>query len=96
MEKIAEWDPAEYINTKDDIIAFLVCALEDNDTEYLFKTLEYVSRSKGMTKIAHELGVTREGLYKSLSPDGNPSFNMVIKLLDILGYKLTVKEKEIA
>jgi probable addiction module antidote protein len=46
-----------------------------------------------MTQIARELGITREGLYKSLSPDGNPSFETVIKLLDILGLRLKVEQK---
>jgi len=41
-----------------------------------------------MTRIAKELGLTREGLYKSLSPSGNPSFKTVAKLFDILGLRI--------
>jgi probable addiction module antidote protein len=44
-----------------------------------------------MAEIAKELGVTREGLYKSLGPMGNPSFTTVAKLLGILGMRLTVQ-----
>jgi probable addiction module antidote protein len=46
-----------------------------------------------MSQIARELGVTREGLYKSLAPTGNPSFETVLKLLDILGFRLKVEQK---
>jgi probable addiction module antidote protein len=46
-----------------------------------------------MAQIARELGVTREGLYKSLSPTGNPSFETVLKLLDNLGFRLRVEQK---
>jgi probable addiction module antidote protein len=46
-----------------------------------------------MTQIARELGVTREGLYKSLSPGGNPSFETILKLLDVLGFRFKVERK---
>jgi probable addiction module antidote protein len=46
-----------------------------------------------MTQIARELDVTREGLYKSLAPTGNPSFETVLKLLDILGFRFKVEQK---
>jgi probable addiction module antidote protein len=46
-----------------------------------------------MAQIARELGVTRMGLYKSLSPDGNPSFETVIKLLGILGFQLSIQKR---
>ena len=90
---VSDWDPAEYINTKEDITAFIGAALEENDIEFLLKTIGYVARSEGMSQIARELGVTREGLYKSLSPAGNPSFETVLKLLDILGLRLKVEQK---
>jgi probable addiction module antidote protein len=91
--KVSKWDPAEFIDTKEDVIAHLTVALEENDTEFLLKTMGYIARSEGMAQIARELGVTREGLYKSLSPTGNPSFETVLKLLDILGFRLKVEQK---
>jgi probable addiction module antidote protein len=91
--KVSKWDPAEFIDTKEDVIAHLSVAFEDGDMEFLLKTMGYIARSEGMAQIAHELGVTREGLYKSLSPAGNPSFETVLKLLDILGFRLKVEQK---
>jgi probable addiction module antidote protein len=52
-----------------------------------------LARAEGMTQLAKELGVTREGLYKSLSPNGNPSFDTVLKLIDILGFRLSIHQK---
>jgi probable addiction module antidote protein len=46
-----------------------------------------------MTKIAKELGVDRAGLYKSLAPDGNPSFKTVFKLVELLGFRLKMESK---
>jgi probable addiction module antidote protein len=89
-----KWDPAEYIETKEDVIAFLEGALEDNDPEFLFKTIGYIARSKGMAQIARELNLNREGLYTALSPQGNPSFITVARVLDNLGFRLSVQLKE--
>jgi probable addiction module antidote protein len=93
METVRKWDPAEFIDTREDVIAHLTVALEDGDTKYLLKIMGAIARSEGMAQIARELGVTRMGLYKSLSPDGNPSFETVIKLLDILGFQLSIQQK---
>jgi probable addiction module antidote protein len=90
---VSDWDPAEFIETKEDIIANLSVALEDGDMEYLLKIMGQIARSEGMSQIARELGVTREGLYKSLAPTGNPSFETVLKLLDILGFCLRIEQK---
>ena len=89
----SKWDPAEIIETKETVIAFLECALEDYDPEYLLEIIGDICRSKGMTQIARELGVTRKGLYKSLAPDGNPSFKTVFKLLDLLGLRVKLEQK---
>jgi probable addiction module antidote protein len=93
MKTVSKWDMAEFIDTKEDVIAHLTVALEENDMDFLFEVIGALARSEGMTQIAKELGVTREGLYKSLSPNGNPSFDTVIKLLDILGFRLKVEQK---
>jgi probable addiction module antidote protein len=90
---VSDWDPAEFIETKEDVIANLSVALEDGDVEYLLKIIGDIARSEGMSQIARELGVTREGLYKSLAPTGNPSFETILKLLDILGFRLRVEQK---
>jgi probable addiction module antidote protein len=93
MEEMSKWDIAEVLDTKDDVVACLEVALADNDTGFLFETLHALARSEGMVQLARELGVTREGLYKSLSPNGNPSFGTVMKLFDVLGLRLKVERK---
>jgi probable addiction module antidote protein len=92
-EKTTVWDMADHINTKEDVIGILEAALEENDTAFLLSVLGDIARSKGMAQIARELNLARESLYRSLAQDGNPSFNTVAKVLDNLGYQLTVKQK---
>ena len=92
-EKTTVWDMAEHINTKEDVIGYLEAALEENDTEFLFEVIGDIARSKGMAQIAKELNLARESLYRSLSQDGNPSFNTIVKVLDNLGFQLSVRQK---
>jgi probable addiction module antidote protein len=94
-EKItfAKYDPAEYINSKEDVIALLSVALEENDPDFLLSVIGDIARSKGMASVARELNLDRKGLYKALAPEGNPSFKTVFKLIDLLGLKLNVEPK---
>ena len=84
---------AEFMDTKEDVVAHLAVALEENDTDFLLSILNALARSKGMAQIAADLGVSREGLYKSLSPGSNPAFGTVVKTLDHLGFKLNIALK---
>ena len=93
LEKTTLWDMAEYINTKEDVIGILEAALEENDTALLLAVIGDIARSKGMAQMAKELNLARESLYRSLSQDGNPSFNTIVKVLDNLGFQLSVKQK---
>lgn len=94
-EKIifSKWDPSKYINDKESVIAYLEVALEENDPDFLLSVVGDIARSKGMAQIARELNLDRKGLYKSFSPDGNPSFKTVFKLLDLLGLRLKMELK---
>jgi probable addiction module antidote protein len=95
MEKItvSDFDAAEYIKTEEDILAYLEAALEENDPKLLFTTIGDIARSEGMARLAQELGLDRKGLYKALSPEGNPSFVTVAKVLDKLGFRLNIERK---
>ena len=93
MLETTKWDTAEYINTKEDVIALLNVSLEENDLDFLCKMVGHILRSEGINEIASELGQTREELCNSLAPNGDVSFNTVFKLLDILGFRLKMEQK---
>ncbi len=88
MEKLTEFDVAEYLDTDELQILYLDEAAKENDPAALIKAIDTVARAKGMTKTAKEAGISREGLYKALSPNGNPSFATVWKILNALGYTI--------
>ena len=89
-KKAAAYDAAEFLDTDEDIVAYLNAALEDSDPSLVSAALGDVARARGMTQLAHETGITRDGLYKALSPSGNPSFATVQKVVRAFGYKLDV------
>lgn len=78
-EKAMKWNASEYLETEADVAAYLNAALEDEDTSVIATALGDIARAKGMTQLAKETGITRDGLYKALSPTGNPSFDTVQK-----------------
>jgi probable addiction module antidote protein len=94
--KTSKWDMAEFLETEEDIVAHLAVALQEKDMEFLVSVINALARSKGMSRISKELGVTREGLYKSFSKNGNPSFATVVNILDNLGYGISVYQKKSA
>ena len=82
------WDAAEYLETEEDMAAYLEAALEENDPTLVAAALGDITRAKGMTQIAKKAGLGRESLYKALSPDGNPEFSTVLKVVTALGLQL--------
>ncbi|MDR3343775.1 MAG: putative addiction module antidote protein [Treponema sp.] len=90
---VSDWDPAEYIKTTEDVIAHLEVALEENDPEFLLRTIGHIARSKGMAQLARELNLDQKGLYKAFSTEGNPSFVTVVKVLENLGFRLKIEQK---
>lgn len=93
VKRAAKWDVFEYLETEADIAAYLNAALEEGDTSLIATALGDIARAKGMTQLAKETGITRDGLYKALSPTGNPSFDTVQKVVKAFGLKLDVATK---
>ncbi len=90
MKKATKWDASEFLSSEEGVTAYLNAALEDGDASVLVAALGDIARAKGMTQLAKETGVTRDGLYKSLSPTGNPSFDTVRKVIKALGFELSI------
>lgn len=82
------WDMAEHLETEEDMAAYLEAALEEGDPPLIAAALGDIARAKGMTQIARETGLGRESLYKALSPEGNPEFATVLRVVRALGLRL--------
>ena len=88
--KTIPWDTAEYLKTDKDIANYLEAVFEDGDPALVAAALGDVARAKGMAQIAQAAGLGRESLYKALSPEGNPEYATVLKVMRALGLKLKV------
>lgn len=82
------WDAADYLTDEAAMIGYLEAALEDGDAQVIAAALGDIARAKGMTEVARKAGLGRESLYKALSPDGNPEFATVLRVINALGLKL--------
>jgi probable addiction module antidote protein len=89
-EKFSRYDVAEYLNTPEEMAAYLEAAMEDakGDAAFIAKALGDIARAKGMTQIARESGLSRESLYKALSGERSPEFDTILKVVNALGLKL--------
>jgi probable addiction module antidote protein len=84
------YDTADYLTTKEAIVAYLEAVFEDGDAALITHALGAIARSEGMTEVAKATGLTRASLYKALSADGHPEFATVLKVIQALGLKMTV------
>ena len=85
------FDAAKYLDTPESQAELVTDALESGDAKYLAHALGVVARAKGMTEIAKKTGITREGLYKALSAEGDPKLTTFLGVIKSLGLKITVK-----
>ena len=86
--KTRPWDAAEHLETAEDMATYLEAALEEGDPALVAAAMGDIARAKGITLIARETGLGRESLYKALSPEGNPEFATVLKVIRALGLRL--------
>lgn len=84
------WDPAEHLRTEEDVVLYFEACLEEDpgDGSLVRAALGDIARARGMSQLARDTGLAREGLYKALSADGNPEFATVMKVIKALGLKL--------
>lgn len=92
-ETFTRWDAADYLKTEADMAAYLEACLEEapDDPALIATALGDIARARGMVDLAKKTGLTREGLYKALSKDGNPSLGTVLKVMRALGLRFEAK-----
>ena len=90
------FDSADYLDTAEAIAAYLDAYLEDATPEELRGALATVARSHGVSDLATRSGITRQGIYKALGQEGNPSFETIRSILGAMGLRLTVEPAEAA
>lgn len=87
--RTSDWDASEYLETDEDVSEYLTAIMEEGDPALLQAALGDVAKAHGMSEIVRSAHVGRESLYKSLSADGNPSFQTIAKVLAVLGIRMS-------
>lgn len=87
--KTSPYDVVDYLKTEEDMALYFEACLEEagDDPAFIAKALGDIARARGMTQVAKDTGLAREGLYKALSGEGNPSFATILKVVNALGLK---------
>ena len=70
---------------------YLNAAMEENDSALLLVALAQVARAHGAARTAKRASMSRAGLYKSLSKNGNPEFKTFMSLLNASGLRMSFK-----
>lgn len=84
------FDPAEFLESEDDVVSYLNVWMEDGSPQEIARALGDIARSKGMTEIARRTGLGRQALYNALSENGNPTLETLLAVVSALGLRLSV------
>lgn len=72
----------DYLNTIFDEYA------QDGNSAALLASLRIIARVKGISTLATETGMTRQGLQKALSAKGNPRLDNINAIMNAMGFCL--------
>jgi probable addiction module antidote protein len=89
--KPVAFDAARYLGDDDAIAEYMAAVLETSDPDLLLLALGDVARAKGMTQVARAAGLSRESLYRALTPGTKPRFETVMRVAKALGVKFTAE-----
>ena len=90
IEGFARFDAADYLRTPADAAAYLEAALEESgdDPAVVARAVGTSARAGHLSELARKTGLSREGLYKALTAEGNPSFATISKVAHALGLRI--------
>jgi probable addiction module antidote protein len=91
VEEVTRFDAADYLKSEKVMAAYLKACFEDGDPALIAAALGDICRARlGMARLSKSTGLSREGLYRSLNKNGNPSLDTVTKVVRALGLKMTL------
>lgn len=90
--KLRPFNVLDYIKTNEDIEMYLNAVLENEDCtdRDIQRALGDIAKIKGVSKVAKDINVGRESLYKTLDGIADARFSTIYKLLKNFGLTLRV------
>ena len=83
--KTRPFDMANYLTSDEDSAEYLRQVMEDGDPALLAAALGDIAKARGMTLLARDSGLSRESLYRALSPKGNPTLRTLRQVVHATG-----------
>jgi probable addiction module antidote protein len=89
-EQFSTWDAAAYLETDEDIAAYLDACFEEGGTDaaFIIHALRTVIRAKGADDVAESAGFPPERLDALLDENASPGFGEILRIIDALGLRL--------
>lgn len=89
---IKPFEAADYLQSDEDCAQYLQACMDEapEDAALFTKAVGDIARARGMMQLARDTGITREGLYKALGEQGNPSFATMVKVMHALGLQFNI------
>ena len=88
--KTTPFNPLDYMDTQDEISAFLRECLEDDDPNVFVSALGHLVKKHGVTDVAEITGLSRESLYKTFNGKTQPKWSTIFKVTNAIGLHLAV------
>ncbi|HBQ45370.1 MAG TPA: putative addiction module antidote protein [Thiomicrospira sp.] len=91
-EIIKKWDASNYISDPEKYLKeSLEAVAETGDVRILYQALEDTAKTQKMSVVAQKANIGRESLYKVFKENSKPQFETINKVINALGYKLTIE-----
>ena len=86
--KLKEYNPVDFFQDEDEIVAYLNEAYLDEDPNVFLVALGHIAKRRGMTELAKCTGLSRESLYKAFSGNTKPKWDTVQRVMKALNIKI--------
>lgn len=84
------FDASRYLDDDETISAYLTASLLESDPDAFLQALAQVAKSRGMTQVARDTGLSRESLYKALQEGAKPRYDTILKVVVALNLRLSI------
>lgn len=96
MTEISAFEIADYLDSPDAMRKYLELAMDDENPDVFITALGHVAKARGMSNVAALSGLGRESLYKALRSGSKLRYETVQKVVQALGFRLSLEKSEAA
>lgn len=96
MTAISRFEISDYLDSPEDMLEYLEMAMEDENPDVFITALGHVAKARGMSEVAELSGLGRESLYKALKSGSKLRYETVQKVVQALGFRLSLERNDAA